>query len=181
MREQKEVSEPDIEKPQVSALTKRVLESGLIDESMAAMMEQWGTLPEGASQYVNNDALKNVTRQQLAVLTEKLSIEIDKQRSIKETNLDLNRLKWPVSLRVIDPNSTSSLSRRSVTAMRDRIGRYFFRTEDAKSNKIIPGFLLENDETKEREVVAEVSPLYVGEEIAAIQVSVLYAGNSVEE
>lgn len=183
MREQP-VVEPDIEKPEVSKLTKELLQSGLIDESMVAMMERWGTLPEGSTQYVNNDALKEVTRAELTQLTERIATEVEKRRLLKETNLDLNRLKWPVNVYISDTSvrlrkddwmAYLKAAHPRFTAMRDRMGRYFFRPDDLRitHTKVVPGHFLINVDTGDEEVVAEISELFVGDQVAAIQVSVL--------
>jgi hypothetical protein len=189
------VVEPDIDKPQVSELTKELLESGLVDESMVAMMERWGTLPEGSTQYVNNDALKEATRAQLTQLTEKIAVEVEKRRRIRETNLDLNRLRWPINVYISDTSTKRTGSRdewlrflneshSKFTAMRDRMGRYFFRPDDLRitRSKVVPGFYIINADTGAEEVVAEVDALYVGEDVAAIQVSVIRTdANTVED
>ena len=59
-----------------------------------------------------------------------------------------------------------------MNAMRDRFGRYFFRPEDLRKGKvkIVPGYYISHPDKPE--LILEVDSLYVGEEVAAIQVSV---------
>lgn len=67
---------------------------------MIELMERWKYLPEGAAALVNEDALKNATMKQLEKLAMEIGDEIDKEHALRESMVDLDRLKWPASITV---------------------------------------------------------------------------------
>jgi hypothetical protein len=178
------------QKPEVSTLTKTMLESGLVDESMAELMEKWGTLPEGSIQYINNDSLKNATRQQMQELVEKIGDGVETHRQLRETYFDLDRLKWPAEVEIwrwsgTGPGQRQMLATRFTTVV-DRLGRYYFQVADVDRHGLSmfrPGLYLVYTVQKQqpedggftaalaRRMILESQFLYVGEARATLQVS----------
>jgi hypothetical protein len=170
-------------------LTEKILKSGLIDKHTAELMEKYGLLDSGASDKVNEDALKNATREQLMQLADELSDEADRSDVLRETALDLERLRWPALIRIYTPmkGELTSVSlpvvvprkvvAGDVNAVMDRVGRYYFRIQDVRKDWFVPGYVFErttpSELTKEKvlEEVLEVQPLCIGEEVVCYQVT----------
>lgn len=122
-------------------LTEKILKSGLVDKHMAQMMERWGNLPDGASELIpENEPLKDATREQLSKLAEEIGDEVEKARTLKESQLDLDRLRWPTKVSV--KNDQGDLIASEVSAVIDRMNRLYFRMEDVKEEWFVPGFTL---------------------------------------
>lgn len=154
-------------------LTKKILESGIVDEATAEMMEHWGYLEPGAAELAKKATLRDATREQLMKFGEELGEELEKERKLKETMLDLNQLRWPVQVGVWNNRSDESSRVLRVTALVDRMGRYYFRPADVPKDALVPGFVVMSGyEDMKKETILEVSELYVGDQVAAIQVSV---------
>ena len=153
-------------------LTKQILESGLVDEATAALMEKWGTLPEGSTELTKNKDLESATREELMKLGQRLGDALDKERRLKETMLDLNQLRWPTSVNIFDENASHEVAR-YVTCVIDRMGRFYFRPQDVKREWFVPGYVFCRTENTKMpaETILEVSELFVGDQVAAIQVS----------
>jgi hypothetical protein len=172
----------------MSDLTKKILESGLVDEATASLMERWGLLDEGSSDMAKQAMLKNRGREQLMKFADSIEEELEKARKLRETNLDLNQLKWPVEIFAIravanpdhpelGPNGTQFLAG-GIHAVIDRLGRYYFRPQEVQAKWLVPGFIIEREVAPDGrkkllkgETILEVSELYVGDQVAAIQVS----------
>lgn len=155
-------------------LTKKILESGIVDEATAAMMERWGVLEEGASELAKKATLKDATREELIKFAEEVGEEVEKERKLKETMFDLNQLRWPVAI-CFGEHPGEPLTSGPIQALIDRMGRYYFRPQDMKSGWLVPGrFIVRNVEGafSKRETILEVSELFIGDQVAAIQVSV---------
>ena len=153
----------------MSELTKKILESGLVDEATAQMMEKWGAIPEGSAELARRQELKEATRAQLFKFAEDIGVEVDKHRRLKETVLDLNQLRWPATIYI--SKGDSNLRAGPFTAVVDRIGRYYFQPHAEMLKWLIPGYALFNEERNEVDTILEVTELFVGDEVAAIQVS----------
>jgi hypothetical protein len=154
----------------VKELTQKILEAGLVDEATAKLMERWGNLPEGAAELVKTERLKDATRAELLNFGEELGDALDKERRLRETMLDMNQLRWPTQVMIYKDGQERA---RHVTCVIDRMGRYYFRPQDVKKEWFVPGYELrriENDLMK-LEVMLDVTELYVGDQVAAIQVS----------
>lgn len=68
-------------------LTRKILESGIVDKHVARLMERWGQLDDGASDLVGK---KRVTRQTLEEFIEDLEQTVEDQvGKLRETSLDL--------------------------------------------------------------------------------------------
>lgn len=154
----------------MSQLTEKILRSGLVDKHTAALMEKYGLLEEGSTEKVNEDALKGATRVQLERLAEDLAVEAERELALKETMLDLNQMRWPATVGVWDLEENTV---RRVGALVDRMGRYFFRPQDVTLRELTPGnFLLCGVADADKKTIFEAQELFVGDQVAAIQVSV---------
>jgi hypothetical protein len=154
---------------EIKPLTKKILESGIIDESMAAIMERWGALPEGAAALAANKDIEHATKAQLIKLADEVGDEVEKALRLRESMLDLDKLKWPVTVTVRAPEGL--VIPEAVTALIDRVGRYYFRAQDIGAQFLVPGYVIVNFPSLSEETILEVTELYVGEDVAAIQVS----------
>jgi len=152
-------------------IIEKVLESGLVDKGTAQLMELWGYLPDGASDKVNEDKLKNATQETLTKLANDLAVEVEKEHALRETYLDLERLKWPAAIDAIykpmlgQPEELAS----NLVSVVDRMGRYYFRIQDVKQDWFVPGYLLHRNGGDEKILQSQV--LYVGEQGVCIQVT----------
>lgn len=157
----------------MSDLSKKILESGLIDEATAEMMEKWGVLDAGEADLAKKATLKNATREQLIQFADEIGEEVDRQRRLKETMLDLNQLRWPIQVRLGGEGGDQITG--PITALVDRMGRYYFRPQDVTDRSfLVPGRALVTfpDGNAKTDVILEVTELFIGEDVAAIQVSV---------
>lgn len=145
-------------------LVEKILRSGLIDKATTELMEKYGMLEEGSSEQVNEDALKNATRERLEEITESLAEEVEREQALKETYLDLERLRWPVRVKIGDRLDI-------LNALIDRQGRYYFRYQDAKLEWFTPGSPLYKGDAWRSETVLEAQLLYIEENPVAIQVT----------
>jgi hypothetical protein len=154
-------------------IVEKVLSSGLVDKATAQLMEQWGYLPEGSADKVNEDKLKNATQETLTKLANDLATEVEKEHALRETYLDLERLRWPVSnISISKPSGVAGESislADKLVAVVDRMGRYFFRIQDVKQEWFVPGYYLVRESGEEKILQAQV--LYVGEQGVCIQVT----------
>lgn len=149
----------------------KVLRSGIVDKGMVELLEKWGNLPEGASELLKSETLKDATREHLQKFAEELADEVATAHALKETNLDLDRLRWPVRVDILsEKNEPLSLK---VSAVIDRMGRYFFRFQDVKEEWFAPGYLLVKDVAGERveQVILQSDVLFVGDTAVAYQVT----------
>lgn len=184
----------------MKVLTEKILKSGLIDKHTAALMEKYGILEEGATDRVNEHALEHATREQLIKLADELSDAADESDALRETALDLERLRWPTSVCIYHPKEFDAppaeppppeagmtvrarkMVAGSVDAVMDRMGRYYFRIQDVKKEWFVPGYIFERVtqtelmKKKVLEEVLEVQPLSIGEDVVCIQVSTRKVG-----
>lgn len=164
----------------MKAITKKVLESGLVDRHFALMLEKWGNLPDGAADLVKDGALKDATREQLMKLGEELGDEVEKERTLKETQLDLEKLRWPVTVSVVDLRGERKLWAAGVQGVMDRSHRMYFRFDDVMESWFVPGFIIERTMTGRdgikvvdvREEILESTLLYTDEQPVCVQISV---------
>jgi len=166
----------------MSELTKKILESGLVDETTAELMERWGTLPAGSAELAhgkaaelarvtaNEDAKKGI-KKSLAKMVDSIGVEVDNYRRLKETMFDLNQLRWPTKVRVWRDASIIHQDVEWLDAVIDRMGRYYFRPADVHMQWFVPGFRLIRQGFIVHEEILEVSELYVGDQVAAIQIT----------
>lgn len=163
---------------ELKPIAKKVLESGLIDKSMAELMEKWGHLPEGSSELVNEDALKDVTKDHLYKLASELATEVDKEHALRETNLDLDRIRWATKVNI---RTGSGIVAVDLDAVMDRMGRYYFRHADVREEWFVPGYYIErqvgrpHDEKPQTliEVIIERQVLFIGESPVCYQVATM--------
>ncbi len=162
--------------PNLRPLTQKVLESGLVDRQTVKMLEAWKYLPSGSSDEVKEDALKNATREQVIALAEELGEELEKQSLIRETSLDLRDMKWPVTVSIYktgDEWPSRALLVQSVSAMMDRMGRYYFQINSVKEEWLVPGYQFERMEKGGHvlETLTERQQLFTGDQPICWQVS----------
>lgn len=174
---------PENVKPEVSELTKTMLESGLVDKGMAKLMEKWGYLPDGATQYIGDAKFQEATR---AALADHIEEVVEKTRDLRETKLDLDRMKWPIEVEIRGPKAMADKAFIwSGTALVDALGRFYFRAQDVDLDWFVAGATwVETQETTKEQwnvrdlkirrlgrKVMEVQKLFSGEREIAIQVS----------
>lgn len=166
----------------MSELTSKILESGLIDEATANLMVKWGVLDDSALDVLAKNKLQSAGREELLKFAESVEAELEKARKLRETTLDLNQLKWPIQVDIFDNNQPSVKLASSVQVLVDRMGRYYFRPLDmATMPPLVPGYWIsvanKSDPQHDlytgttREQILEVTELYIGDQVAAIQVS----------
>lgn len=162
-------------------IVEKILKSGLVDKHMAQMLEHWGNLPSGASELVptDSDHLKKATRGQLDLLAEEIGEEVDKLHTLKETQLDLNRLRWPTEVSITDEKGHQLAYK--IPAVIDRMGRLYFRIQDIDKDWFVPGYELARDGVSKedpnlkvliRDQILESTVLYADEQPVCLQVSV---------
>lgn len=155
----------------MNPLTEKVLKSGLVDKATAELMERFGILEEGASEKVDENVLKNATREKLVAITESLAVEVEREHKIRETYLDLERLRWPVRVSVYPSQDSSTTLRPGdpISAVIDRQGRYYFRYQDVNVSWFVPGYELMREGKKE--TILEAQTLYIEDKPVAVQVT----------
>jgi len=127
-------------------IVQKVLESGLIDQATADLMDRFRMLPEGASQLVRENALKDATQSSLRSLAESLAVEVEKEHKIRETYLDLERIRWPATVtfaemqKPFDPAFPLYMFlAEDVVGVQDRMGRLYFRIDEVRGPWLKPG------------------------------------------
>lgn len=162
----------------------KVLGSGLVDKHMVVLMERWGYLPEGSNQKVPEDDFKYKTREQLVQFAEEIGDEVMKEHTLRETSLDLDRLRWPTEVSIYSKDNIGFAYK--LQGLIDNMGRLYFRIQDVKVEWFVPGYSvvrttvsLDNGfETTSREVIVESGVLYSGETPVCLQVSVMKADDA---
>ncbi len=154
-------------------IIKKILESGLVDKATIQMMEKWGTLPPGSSDLVKEDALKDATQDVLLNLASDLSDIIEKEHTIRETALDLERIRWPATVTITNPEGMKVIAT-DIPSVMDRMGRYYFRLNDVPESWLVPGYLLVRRLDSKRvshEYITEYGKLYSNDKPVCFQVS----------
>ena len=168
-------------------IQEKVLKSGLIDKATAEMMEKFGILDHGSANLVNDDALKNATQATLSKLAEDLAVEVEREHKIRETALDLDRLRWPVQVCIVTPEQRKQYTSphalvitgqgpcTDVGAVMDQMGRYYFRSQESKKEWFVPGYYLQRIVNGDVvwEVIVEAQELFIGERPVCWQVSTM--------
>lgn len=157
-------------------IVEKVLASGLIDRSMVEYLEKLQMLPEGSADLVREDAFKNATRAHMIGLAEELAAEVEKEHRIRETSLDLASIRWPVVVDIYRPipDGLDGVAH-DVGGVIDRMGRLYFRVEDAAESWFVPGYIIRRLSKKDaagvRSIILEKQLLYVGDEPICWQIS----------
>lgn len=161
-------------------IIEKVLKSGLVDKHMVEMMEKFGQLPPGSVDLVREDALKDATKNQLYKLAEEIGNEVDKERTLRETQLDLDKVRWPALVNQITTDKGEALALQ-VPCVIDRMGRLYFRIQDVNEAWFVPGYTLTRTELDKTRVgylnefkdqIIESSVLYADSTPVCVQVSV---------
>lgn len=152
-------------------IVEKVLASGLVDKATAELMEKWGYLPEGSAEKTDEDKLKNATQETLTKLASDLATEVEKEHALRETYLDLERLRWPQAIDGIYKPQVGQPFEVALNLMSvvDRMGRYYFRIQDVDKEWFIPGYYLRKKGIDEKILQAQV--LYIGEQGVCVQVT----------
>lgn len=153
-------------------LMEKVLKSGLVEKHTAEMMERWGFLQPESSELVNQDALQGATKEQLHKLAEEIGNEVEKERTLRETQLDLDKIRWPTEVSIYPGNGIPTTIK-GIQAVIDRMGRLYFRIQDVKKEWFIPGQCISRKVSGKDvdERIIEVDVLYVGDQQVCVQVS----------
>lgn len=165
---------------EVKPLSETILKSGLVDKSMARMLEHWGHLPSGAADLVpeDEDHLKKATKAELNKLVDDISGEVEKARLLKESQFDLDRLRWPTKVGV--RNEKGEVIAAQLPAVIDRMNRLYFRIDEVKEEWFVPGFTLSREAVDKEipgcvkiveSIITESTVLYFGEQSVCLQVS----------
>lgn len=148
-------------------LSRKILESGLVDKHCALMLERWGQLEVGASELVGRQQL---TKQTLEEFAEEIEQLIEQDDVIKETRLEAVDGMPRILLKKIGRSSIV------FTGMVDEMGRYLvpptveFRRGDT--------LFVTPDESGVRfsyvgwVSILEIESLYEGEKAVAQQLTV---------
>jgi hypothetical protein len=163
-------------------IVEQVLASGLVDRSVAELMENWGYLEPGSADKTNENKLKNATVETLTKLASDLAVEVEKEHAIRETYLDLERIRWPAMISGIyepamgQPKTIVG----ALSAVMDRMGRYYFRAQDVNEKWFVPGYILERYTANKtdgirselvRETIFQATVLFIGDQGVCIQVT----------
>lgn len=158
-------------------LTEKMLSNGIIDKATAELMEKMGLLAPGSAEKVNEDAMKNATLETLKKFTDDVHDLMEKDRVIRETRLDLERIRWPVVVdihRVVDGFEVVATM---VEGVIDRTGRYYFRAQDVEADWFVAGYEIarhvSSKKPRSAEVITEKTVLYVGDEAVCLQISTM--------
>jgi len=157
----------------MSEIINKVLRSGLIDKHTAELMEKYGLLDPDTAGLVMGDHVTNLTKDQMQKLAEELALVVEREHKIKETYLDLERIRWPARVSVALDGQEEALPRKTsfIDCVMDRHGRYFFRYQDVDPSWFIPGRRLFRDGFATHEMVVEATPLFIEDKPVAIQVT----------
>jgi hypothetical protein len=150
-------------------IVEKVLKGGLVDKATAKMMEAMGLLPEGAAEVVNEEGLKGKTKAQLMAFAEDIGEEVEREHKIRETFLDLDRLRWPAVVHVY--HLANGFSSPEMNAVIDRQGRYYLRFQDVDPSLFTPGFSLRRKGADRPETILESQVLYIEDTPVCVQVS----------
>lgn len=149
----------------MNSIVEKVLSSGLIDRSMAELMEKYQLLPEGAAEQV-----KDATREQMTKIVNEVVELSEKDHIVKETRFDLERLRWPARIHTSMPSTPNKQHSPWLDVVVDRMGRYYVRMQDFKEEWFIPGFLLYPSGQPVQEIL-EVQKLFIDETPVCVQIA----------
>lgn len=161
----------------------KILNIDLVSKDLVENMERWGLLPEGSSDKYKEVISTKKHKEKLKEWAEDLASSLDEEHNIKETNLDLSRMRWPIKVDLVraipDPEKGRGIAW-DLTAVRDVMGRFFFRIQDVNEKWFIPGYKLEFNhapdgkiQEKVSETIAEKEILYMGDVPVCIQVTTI--------
>lgn len=160
----------------MSAISDKVLQSGIIEKHMLEMLVRWGAFSENALDIIKNDTLRNATLAQLKKFAEELSVELKKEYPFRETMLDSPH-RWPTSFTVmgevvvgdqlITPGPPRSVH--NIPAMRDDLLRLFVSANDVDPDWLVPGYRISvkvmskefNCLADQISIITRVDPIYV--------------------
>jgi hypothetical protein len=160
---------------ELKPIVKTVLSSGMVDKATALMMEKMGLLPSGAAELVNENRLKDATQEMLETVAEELAVAVEKEHVIRETALDLNRIRWPAYISISNPEKNTLKGIVSdLACVMDQMGRYYIRIADAQEAWFVPGFVVRRTLDSRRtssEYITESQKLYINDRPVCYQIS----------
>lgn len=137
-------------------LTKKILESGLVDKHTTRAMEKWGLLDEGASDLVGK---RKITEKSFEEFAEDIEVLLEKEQGqVRETQFEVS-VTGPFKLKAGDYKAA---------CYRDVFGRYLIN--DPNIDPFVRGEWIEID-GKEMELL-DVEVLFKGDSPAAVQLVV---------
>lgn len=150
---------------------------------MVELLEKWGNLPEGSTELIKNNTLKDATKEQLQKFAEELGDEVAKEHILRETQFDLERIRWPSKVSVLAKEGTSPGPEEAIydiPAVVDRMGRLYFRIQDVREEWFVPGYTMTRKafnkdaglEEAVNELILESMALFSGDQKIAVQVTV---------
>lgn len=159
-------------------IAKKILEMGLVTQDMAELMEKWGYLPPGSAERFK-EFMEVLPKGDVNKWAEELADELGKEHQVRETNLDLSRLKWPVTLSIKTKEKKQVAYQ--INGVIDSFGRYYFRIQDVKETWFVPGYKICRDNPGEgiengtglQETISEKQILYLDDVPVCLQVTVL--------
>lgn len=143
-------------------ITKKILESGLVDKHTAALMERWGVgLERGASDLVGKEDLRKASAETLTSFASELEELLDNEdETLRESRNPIEVESWAALKDVA--------SKQLFTAPVDRSLSYIF-PPTITPEMLTPGRIYE-DQNEDRLEVLEHTDLYVDETLFAFQV-----------
>lgn len=139
----------------MKSVTKKILESGLVDKHVAAMLARWGTIEQDDAHSVGRQSFE--TKEQLEAFAEELEELLDKEEAtMRETPLD-----WPASgpPKGFQVKGSSAL----FIGCRDSMGRLVV----APHIRLKRGAVIIDRESDEEHQVTEINFFYKGEAVIA--------------
>lgn len=137
-------------------LTKKILESGLVDKHLALAMERWGNLDRGDAEVVGTAP---VTKETFEKFADDIAMLIDPDEPLRETLLDLEIDGTAIKCRTFGTKT-------SVPAILDKMGNLIVL------QPVQDGVVLVDDVNNVGYEVDMIEPIYVNEEIKAYRLTV---------
>lgn len=158
----------------MTPLTTKLIKNGFIEKTTIEMFEKMGLVENGATTLVHENAAKEATRETLYKVVSDLEEIIEKDYHIRETYLDLERIRWPATINIKKTKAEEPLVK-GIAASVDRMGRYYIRMADSKLSWFVVGYLIFKDTPLGvmEETITNVQTLYIGSKPACIQITAI--------
>lgn len=144
-------------------LTKKILETGLVDETVAALLKKWGAITPEEFLLVQH---KQVAHETLETFLEKLDelLDTETEADVKETRLEVRITKAPFEVTPLNGSTPFWVAE-------DEMGRWV----TSKNIRVIPGnkFSCDSDVYE----VTEIVPIYQNDVVTALQLTVEKEGD----
>ena len=163
----------------LSPVIKSLIKTGVLDKANLRLFQHWELIPVGAEKLAPaDDPRLKASKETLINLAETIGTAYDKERTRRETYLDLSRLRWPVEVRIF--RSENDAVGVTVHPLTDHLGRLYFHMSSVKKEWLIPGMELrrtvedlDNPGLRKQvvEQIHQVTILAIGNDPICIQVS----------